>query len=450
MKTRKIAWLVFAGVFATLSGAAVEVRNEGSAEGEWTQDVAAAQAAAKADGKYLFLNFTGSDWCGWCKLMDEHVFSQPGWVAFAKKHLSLAVIDTPKDVSRVPEAYRERNAKLKKQYGVRGFPTYVLLGADGHEAGRTGAINRGNEYTFITNVVAVFVEDQMAKLVSPEDLAIYRQAQDEKSAWEAENDRVRSEFFTTKAQPHQEKMDAFNREKMALIEKATPKWKASIQPNAAAKDVPLVFSDFGRGVVTNGAAFGCWTTDIDAAKALAKANGKDLLVAFVGTNWCNWGNAMESNVFNTVEWMNFAKENFVQVYVDCPDEKGEAALPEWLLDQNAALYKQYDMRGCPLYLLTDADGRRYAEFGATSGISVERQIQEVEVLLVRRRLKSLLSAEDFAAYEDLCTRETLERTTWRADYDAFIEQMDEQVKTFAPIAEKRDRIFTQALKKMSW
>ena len=42
--------------------------------GEWTQDVEAAQELARKENKYTLLNFTGSDWCGWCKLMDEHVF----------------------------------------------------------------------------------------------------------------------------------------------------------------------------------------------------------------------------------------------------------------------------------------------------------------------------------------------------------------------------------------
>lgn len=91
----------------------ITVRTDGAALGEWTQDVEAARALAKEKGKYLFMNFTGSDWCGWCQLMEEHVFSQPGWKAFAEEHLALAFIDFPRDAARVPEKYRARNRDAK-------------------------------------------------------------------------------------------------------------------------------------------------------------------------------------------------------------------------------------------------------------------------------------------------------------------------------------------------
>ena len=34
--------------------------------------------------KYLLLNFSGSDWCGWCKLMDQKVFGPEvaSWLSF--------------------------------------------------------------------------------------------------------------------------------------------------------------------------------------------------------------------------------------------------------------------------------------------------------------------------------------------------------------------------------
>ena len=35
------------------------------AETSWTTDLPAAQAQAKKEKKLVFMNFTGSDWCGW-------------------------------------------------------------------------------------------------------------------------------------------------------------------------------------------------------------------------------------------------------------------------------------------------------------------------------------------------------------------------------------------------
>ncbi len=415
--------------------------------GEWTQDVDAARALAREKGKYLLMNFTGSDWCGWCKLMDEHVFSQPGWISFARENLALALVDTPRDASRVPEAYRARNKELKREYGIKGFPTFLLFAPDGHLAGQTGAINHGNEYTFVTNVVAVFVEDSIKELVSEDEFREYSEALVEKQAWDAKMDAVHREFRVTYAEPRDKALREIDAIKLDVLGKAASAMRERQKPNPFAEDATIVFSDFGRGVMTNGASFGAWTTDMVGAQSLARRSGKDILLAFVGTNWCAWGNEMESNVFNTVTWMDFAKKNFVQVYIDCPDEAGEAKLPEWLLAQNAALYKAYSMRGCPLYLLTDAEGRKYDEFGATSGISPEDQVEAVRLLLAKRRLKEFASAEDLAKYNEATTRERELGKVWRAHYDEYVEKVDEMVEAFAPIAEKRNAIFEKALER---
>ena len=64
------------------------------------------------------LNFTGSDWCGWCKLMDKEVFAKDEWKTFAAENVVLVTLDFPKDKSIVPEKYVARNKEL--QEAVRG------------------------------------------------------------------------------------------------------------------------------------------------------------------------------------------------------------------------------------------------------------------------------------------------------------------------------------------
>lgn len=413
--------------------------------GVWTQDLDAARELAKRENKYLFINFTGSDWCGWCKLMDEHVFSQPGWKEFAEKNLALAFIDFPRDKSLVPEGYRARNRQLKEQYGVRGYPTFIVCGPDGHLAGELGAIKSGTEYTFVTNVIAVLVEDRLPRYVSEEELEEYRIAQAEKAEWEATNALVQANFKRDYAVPRQQAVEEIDRVKLEILKKGAVVMRERMTANERAKDAEIVFAEGGSGVMTNGAAFGRWTADFEAAKALAKESGKDMILAFVGPGWCKWGDDMERDVFNTAEWMNFAKEHFVLVYIDCPDEKGESRLPEAILEQNAALYKHYALPGCPFFLLTDAEGKRYDAFGATTGISPAEQVEAVELLLARKDLKNLVSDEDFSTYEAALAREKEVSAAWRKAYDEFIEEMDRQVKLFEPIAEKRNRIFKKGM-----
>ena len=56
---------------------------EKAAEGlSWETDISVAMEKAKKEGKDILINFTGSDWCGWCKKLDGEVF------AWRSAHLS--------------------------------------------------------------------------------------------------------------------------------------------------------------------------------------------------------------------------------------------------------------------------------------------------------------------------------------------------------------------------
>ena len=70
-----LAVLVFLGVAA--------FRSFGGSSGAGTQSPAGA-AAGPAE-KLTLLDFTGSDWCGWCQKLDREVFSQPEFQQFARR-----------------------------------------------------------------------------------------------------------------------------------------------------------------------------------------------------------------------------------------------------------------------------------------------------------------------------------------------------------------------------
>ena len=59
------------------------------AESAWLNDYKKAQEEAKANNKLLLLNFTGSDWCGWCIKFDKEVWSQPQFKDYARDNLVL-------------------------------------------------------------------------------------------------------------------------------------------------------------------------------------------------------------------------------------------------------------------------------------------------------------------------------------------------------------------------
>lgn len=107
-----------------------------AAEG-WLTDFEKAKAQAAEQKRPILVDFSGSDWCGWCIKLDEEVFSKKEFKDFAQDNLVLLLIDFPRK-SKLTDAEKESNDKLAKQYGVRGFPTVLLLDAEGKVLGKTG------------------------------------------------------------------------------------------------------------------------------------------------------------------------------------------------------------------------------------------------------------------------------------------------------------------------
>lgn len=104
---------------------------------EWQTDYKQALAAAKAERKFVLLDFTGSDWCGPCIQMKKVVFSKAAFLDYAKQNLVLVEIDYPR-VKTLPEKIKEQNEHLLHQYHIdeSGFPTVILLSPDGKALGQ--------------------------------------------------------------------------------------------------------------------------------------------------------------------------------------------------------------------------------------------------------------------------------------------------------------------------
>ena len=112
-----------------------------AAEG-WVSDWAKAKAVAAESKRDLLVDFTGSDWCGWCIKLREEVFSKPEFETVGKDFVFVE-IDFPKDKSKLSEETQKQNAGLQTEFTVRGFPTIVLCDASGRPYARTGYVPGG-------------------------------------------------------------------------------------------------------------------------------------------------------------------------------------------------------------------------------------------------------------------------------------------------------------------
>ena len=101
-------------------------------EVDWLTDHAQALEKAKAEKKMVLMDFTGSDWCGWCKKLDKEVFSQEEFKAYAEKNLILLKLDFPKK-KELPEKEKNQNAELKAKYQIKGYPSLIVLDSKGNK-----------------------------------------------------------------------------------------------------------------------------------------------------------------------------------------------------------------------------------------------------------------------------------------------------------------------------
>jgi thioredoxin-related protein len=108
----------------------------------WLTDFAAAKQQAAGENKKMLLDFTGSDWCYFCKRLETEVLSTPEFKDFAKDYV-LVRVDFPRSHELSPDL-RKQNKALEQQYRINGFPTLIELNSSGQEIMRQSGYHPGS------------------------------------------------------------------------------------------------------------------------------------------------------------------------------------------------------------------------------------------------------------------------------------------------------------------
>ncbi|MEM9545092.1 MAG: thioredoxin family protein [Bacteroidota bacterium] len=142
--------------FAQSSASTYEAENEG-----WLVDVEVAYQESQKTGKPILANFTGSDWCGWCKRLTKSVFIHDEFKQWADKNVVLLELDFPRR-KQLPQNIRQQNASLQKAFGVRGYPTIYVFDLSKNENGEFAISALGK--TNFKRTVKEFTDDVDAML----------------------------------------------------------------------------------------------------------------------------------------------------------------------------------------------------------------------------------------------------------------------------------------------
>ncbi|SRR6266404_9626233 len=126
------------------------------ADSGWNTDYKKAQEEAKTNHKLVLIDFTGSDWCGYCIQLDRAILSKPEFKDYANKNLILVEVDFPNRNGARWKAQsidlKKQNAELAERYQVEGFPTLVLLDGDGKTVWRYDGYYPGGLAAFLAEL----------------------------------------------------------------------------------------------------------------------------------------------------------------------------------------------------------------------------------------------------------------------------------------------------------
>lgn len=92
-------------------------------------------AESEKTGKPIMANFTGSDWCGWCKRLSAAVFNKPEFKEWADENVVLLELDFPRR-TQLPQKLKEQNAGLQQAFQVRGYPTVWVFDLEKDDTGK--------------------------------------------------------------------------------------------------------------------------------------------------------------------------------------------------------------------------------------------------------------------------------------------------------------------------
>ncbi len=386
-------WMVFLAAAVVWVGMPADVL---AADEGWLTSYAKATAEAKKTGKLILADFTGSDWCIWCKRLKAEVFDTKEFKAWAAKKVILLELDFPNSKAQSVEL-KAQNRKLKNKYGIRGYPTVLLLNANDEEVGRTGYM-RGGPRPWIKNCEKLIAEYRKAStirlagslraglasakkskrpllmIVSPEaadteqfeggpakNLGFVKMANSRTVATHVALAGKKDDDAEAKAFAQlKERFKIEDESRYVLIDPAGDKLLSQLPAMKSDKALTEGLEQALPKIPYKGQ----WLVDFARARAIAQSHKRVIFADFTGSDWCIWCKRLKAEVFDTKEFKAWAAEKVVLLELDFPNRKAQ---PAALKAQNKKLQKKYSIRGYPTILILDSSGKRIGKMGYMRG-----------------------------------------------------------------------------------
>lgn len=130
----------------------------------WLTNLEEAQVKAAAENKPILIEFTGSDWCPPCKMLNKNVFSTETFNTKAPEKFVLVEMDFPRDTAGITPEVQQYRQNIAKKYSISGYPSIILTNATGKPIAKTSFRTGGpDEYlTHLDEILADAAKDEAA------------------------------------------------------------------------------------------------------------------------------------------------------------------------------------------------------------------------------------------------------------------------------------------------
>ena len=98
-----------------------------------------------------------------------------------------------------------------------------------------------------------------------------------------------------------------------------------------------------------------WQTDFNEAQKIASEKNQKIILVFQGSDWCGPCIKLDTEIWNTNEFIEYSNNNFVLLKADFPRKK-KNMLSEEQQEKNNKLAEKYNTRGFfPYVVVLDKD-----------------------------------------------------------------------------------------------
>ena len=124
---------------------------------DWKENYSNAERIAKKENKNLLIYFTGSDWCGPCKMLVEDFFNSKKFFGLSENFV-LYEANFPRNKDLVTKEQQVINKKLKSRFRVTSYPTILILKSNGKEIGRRKGYNLMRDVSYHFNFIESYLK----------------------------------------------------------------------------------------------------------------------------------------------------------------------------------------------------------------------------------------------------------------------------------------------------